>query len=654
MLLWRNWLECKGIASACSLCIVLGLLSASASSQPLPSTTPTGASTSADNIFVPKGAFGKSASEPKTVATVTPAPVKAFAGPSEPSAPIVPRVLLYASPTTRAFFATSGFDVKDNLRTWEVFLRKYKIPYLVLTSVEQLEKSPSGVLLLPSTVAMSDREMQAVINFRTTGGSVLATWLTGVRNEGGEWRGFGFMESALDVKVVGSTESDEHDNFMIVHGDNPVAHSLPAGMRVWLERVKNWYPLRLFGRNSAAQIMGWTRAFVPGKPTATIVFDERSLSNGKLSRSVVLGYPERLWSSAYPHLIEAVAHNALMWLLRQPDVYVSAWPAPYTSAFVMAVYSPDVIDEVDLDFAKQLEAAGGHATYYVLSENAKKAANIVKQIQSRGHEVGFMGDRFKGFKDQPLVEQAKRFDTMRREFKEAGIDVAPDVGFYAPMESFDKNTEKLLKERSFGHYVAFMDASEARLPFVAPIDVGMAKPAKPLVVLPRTQSGPEDEESEGATGMRDFLSELAHAEQMAGLSVVRIPNQTVLDKAQVTEMFSQLKARRDRMWIASASQVADWWRERERVSANLETGDAGPLLVVSIAGSGPLKPAATVWVNLPQSGGTLRLVARDGNARVPRITGVDARRVAVVLEGFAPGEYRWTMYFDRPIASGAK
>lgn len=608
----------------------------------------------AAGFFVPAGAFGKLPAD-STQTQVSPMAASARLAVSSVglSPPLILEVFLYASPTTQNYFAKGGIDAKVNIQQWEVFLRKYKIPFQTVASVDKLEKAQPGILLLPSSVALSAREKQAVTSFRAKGGGVLASWLTGVRGEKGEWQGFDFMENTLDVRVVGNTEADENDNFMMPHGDNPVTHSLPAGLRIWLDRPKDWYPLRLAGRHPAAQIMDWSRAFVLGKPTSTIVFDERLQSSGQLSRSVVLGYPERLWLTADPKLLEAIAHNSLMWLLRRPDAYLSAWPYPYKSAFVMAVDSGEVIADTDVNFAQALENAGGRATYYVVSENAVKSADNLKKIKARGHEIGYLGDRFAGFRDQSSAVQMGRLDAMVKGLKSAGVEVAEDAGFHAPMESYDKNTEKLLKERAFGHYIAFMDSTDTRLPFLAPLEAGSAPTAKRVVVLPRTQNGPEDsmEEGDSEVGLKSFLSELELSEQMGGLSVVRVPNQSLLTAAQSGEIFKHLKARRDRMWLATSGQVADWWRERERVTARLEAGVTAPQLTVTVKAGPPLQQAATVLINLPESGSIVRLVARGSYEKLPKVASVDPWRAAVVLDGLASGEYQWYVYFDRAAAA---
>ena len=614
------------------------------------------------NFFLPAGLFAKTTGEPLR-ASISAIPI--LAKPIAPATPKIittrakmPDVFVYASRTTRAYLSAGGVDALVNTQMWEEFLRKYDIPFEVVTTVERLETKLNGVLLLPSVVALSEREKQAVISFREKGGGVLASWLTGVRNEYGEWRGFGFMETALDVKVVGSTESEEDDTFIIPHGDNPVTHQVPAGFRVWMERIKEWYPLRLVGRHSAAQVMDWSRSIAAEKQSSTIVFDERDQLSGSSSRTVVLGFPERLWVSADAKMLEPILLNSLMWLLRQPDAYTSAWPYPYTSAFVWAIDAADTMTDADLRYGKMVGGLGGQATYYVLSEQAEKAADILKKIQTEGHEIAYLGDRFEGFKDMSTGAQSKRFDTMMREMKEAGVELTANAGFHPPMESYDRTTEKLLKARSFGYLVAGLDASEARLPFAETNNVEGTEinPDYTMIVLPRTQSDPEDLMSEGdpVGGMKLFLNELDLAEQMAGLSVVRISNKSSLTDGQFAEIFKQLKKKRPRMWLASAGQVAQWWRQRGRVSISLDSKNVPPLLTVRINGDKPLQQAANVWVNLPVSGSSLRLVAAQYQEKLPKTASIDSWRSAVVLDGLLPGEHSWYLYFDRSVVRNTK
>ena len=599
-----------------------------------------------DGFFIPVGYFEKAAREARSGTSVNAAAKREIErNPPASHTPPVMVVALYDSPATRDYFAKGGLDATTRIQAWEVFLRKYKIPYEIVSSADELEKITPGVLVLPSSVALSDREQRAVVNFRTKGGGVLASWLTGVRNEQGEWRGFAFMESALNVKVVGTNETDRDDTIMMPHGDNPVTHYLPSGFRIWLERIRHWQPLRLTGAHSAAHLMDWSRTFNPDRPGAAIVFDERGQTSGRLSRSVVLGYPERLWISADPKLLEAITHNSLMWLLRQPAAYTAAWPYPHVSAFVMTLDIPGGVTDTDLNLAKLFKDSGAPATYYVLSANAVKSAAKLRQLQAMGHEIAFLGDRFEDFKNQSPVVQAKRFDSMHKETKDAGIVVGTDVGFSPPMESFDNTTRDLLRQRAFGHFMASMDASEARLPFIDPGDFNAAKP---LVVLPRTHRGIEPVLSEhyAEQGLGVFLDELDLSEKMAGLSIIKISQETFVTTEEWVRLFAQLNGRRGRVWLATAGQVAESWRQQAQVTVRLEAGDPAPLLHVTIKGAMPLSQAVAVWVNLPVSNSSLRLTSRDGFARSPKIGQIDEWRAAIVLDGLAPGEYRWNLHFD--------
>ncbi|NDP48474.1 MAG: polysaccharide deacetylase family protein [Sulfuriferula multivorans] len=569
---------------------------------------------------------------------------------TEPALPTGPVAWLYASAPTKTYLIKTGVDASVNVRVWETFLRKYQIPYFRVGSVEALEKMQSGVLILPSTVVLGEREKSAIVNFRGRGGSVLSTWLTGVRNETGEWSGFDFMERTLDVRVVGNTEDAEDDNFIIVHGDNPVSHHLAAGTRVWTERVKDMLPLRLVGKHYAAQIMDWSRTFSSKKKTGVITFDERPEASGKSSRSVVLGYPEQVWLSADPKLIEAMAYNAVLWLLRQPEAYVAAWPHPYHGGFVLAVEAAEEVAEVDLDFAKKLEESGAKGTYYVLGENISKSAAVVKKLQARGHEIGYFGDKFEGFKNQSATKQATRLATMRKLIADAGVVLPANASFDAPMDSYDQTTAQLLVDGSFGSYIAFMDDTEARLPIFAKQS---GDHRRPTVVLPRTQAGPEEsiEEGDPEVGLQNFFDELTLSGQMGALSIIRIPAQSLLTEKQRGEVVSYLKSHRESLWLSTSSKVAQWWRDRSRVSARIEPDPKAPLLIVTVLAESSPKELVAIQVNLPYIGARLRLESPQAHKPSPTVGKVDAWRSAVLLDELAPGEYRWYLHFDPPATS---
>jgi hypothetical protein len=574
------------------------------------------------------------------------------AGDASPDAskPIGPVVWLFSSPSTQSQLLKTGVDAGISTRVWENFLRKYKIPFNRISNTEALPRTGSGVLLLPSVVVLSDAEKLAIANFRAQGGSVLATWLNGVRNDAGDWVGFDFMQKTLGVRVAGNTEDAEDDNFMIVYGDNPITNHLPAGTRVWLDRIKDLLPLRLSAQYHAAEIMDWSRTFAPEKTTGLITFEERKVNNGMTSRAVVMGYPEQLWLSADPKLIEAIAYNALNWLFRQPQAYVAAWPFPRQAGFVMAVEAAEELAEVDLDFAKKLESVGARGTYYILGDSSAKSASVVRKIQARGHEIAYFGDKFDGFKDQSLATQGKRLDTMRKMVEDAGIKVNARASFSAPMDSYDKVTQQLLQERGFDNYIAFMDASDGRLPIFAKTEADVRKST---VILPRTQRGPEEsiEEGDPDEGLQKFLDEVDLVTRMGGLVISRIPAQTILTPEQQQTVFSYLQTKKDNLWMTSSRNIAQWWRDRARIAARLEPTEKGLQLKVTVLGALSPKDPVAIWINLPYVGAVLRLESPIINNPLPATGAIDAWRTAVILEELVPGEYEWNIHFENTAST---
>lgn len=602
-----------------------------------------------EETFIPKGAFSNSALKkglPITYGIELSDSDKASTIGS--TSALTPMVLLYTSPTSKKYYEGTGLNFQVNVRVWELFLNKYKIPFKIINTPDKLEASEPSVLILPSLVALSEREKQAIVRLRLRGGSVLSTWLTGVRDERGAWQGFSFMKTGLGVDVLGDTEAEEEENFMMAYGDTPVLHSLEAGQRVWLQRLNGVYPLRLQGQQSAAQIMNWSRSSAGEKVNTILAFGEQRQTSGLLSRSISVGYSEHLWLSADPKAMEAVAHNALTWLARQPNARLSNWPHPYSGALSIAVDAPEVVDDLDIQFADMVSQIGSKATFYIPTINAAKSAPALRKLQSNGHSVGFMSDRFEGFKGQSETKQASRLDAMLKEFSLANLSTGPTLGFNPPMGSQDNVTRDWINQSGFTYYVTFMSETEGRLPVLIPRKQGVTSTSLPLVMLPRTQNGPEDlmDEGDPEEGLQKYMAEFDSSLAMGGLLLIRFPNQTLLTEDQLDAIFGQFKRNDRRLWSASNGTVSHWWLDRNRVKVDMSLIKGSLSLVVTVDGLSPLSFTPSVTVNLPYANDTLKLVALD-NATALSVTPLDPWRVAVALDQLGPGTHRWHMHFER-------
>lgn len=555
-------------------------------------------------------------------------------------------VWLYVSRASQAQLMTLGTDPTTGVRIWENYLRAKNIRYARITSATDLNRiAASGVLLLASTLVLSEPEKQAVMHWRNRGGSVLSTWLTASHSETGQPLGDAFMSDVLDVRVAGNTQGEEDDTFMIVHGDNPVAHQLPAGTRVWLERVPKQLPLRLIGKQEGAQIMDWSRDYDAQKPSGLLTFNERKMPSGQFSRTVTLGYPEQNWLRSDPKHLDAITGGILSWLWRRPSAYLGAWPHPYESGFLLAVQAAEPVAEVDVDIAKTFRAMGGRATYYVHGGNAGKAAAAIKAVQALGHDIGYFGDRFEGFKDQSETTQNERLDTMQKQLADAGIAIAAPPSFSAPLDSYDQTTQRLVQARKFDNFLAFMEVTDSSLPFVSSRNAdGLGE----TVVLPRTLIGPEEtiEQGDPAVGLGNFLKLLDLSAHMGGLSVVRLPAQSLLVPAQRKLVLDKVASLRKRVWMASAKQIAQWWRSREQVSVALEPHPRGYLLSAVVAHPLAAQEPLSIWINLPRPDSRVRLLPLHKGDKLPPVVAVDSLRAAIVLNAPVVGKQAWLLQFE--------
>lgn len=558
-------------------------------------------------------------------------------------------VWLYVSLASQTHLMKLGADPTTGTRIWEHYLRSNQLPFARVTVADDLTRiSTPALLILASSVVLSDAEKQAVLEWRNRGGSVLSTWLTATHSPSGESMNLDFMRDVLDVSVVGNTQDEADDIFMTMHGDQPVSHSLQAGTRVWLPRIPNQLPLRLVGKHEAAQIMNWSRSFAMKTPAGLISYNERKMPSGRHSRTVTLGYPERSWQSANPDQLKAVTGEVFAWLRRQPSAYLSAWPFPYQSVSLLAVQAAEQLGDGDAAIAKKLSDMGGRSTFYVNSSLAEKGAPLIKKVQGIGHEIAYYGDSFEGFKGQPKSKQAERMDAMQKQFAEAGIVVPMPASFAAPLESYDATTQGLLQDRKFDNYLAFMEVSESSLPFFANKS---DTTSEGTVVLPRTLIGPEDAlDDDPDTGLDNFLVGLELSARMGGMSVVRIPSQSLLLPEQRKRIWEKMSAMREKVWMASAKQIAEWWRNRDRVRVNLESHPQGYVVSATVARAVEVQEPLSILVNLPHPNSRVLLQALKPGDKLPEVRMVDPWRAAITMRAPVAGHYAWLLKFEESAA----
>lgn len=626
----------------CMAAVLLALAACASTRKPVQKQSAGLMTPIAADYFIPADTFAADGLR----ATAPPA-APVLQGTSSPNA-FVSEVQVYFSAHSATYFRKGGLDGSLNVLLWERFLKKYAFPHRVLDGIDALEAAPPGVLVLPSDVALSDRELAAIQRYRQQGGSVLATWMFATRNEGGSWRGFDAAETLLGIRIRGFTGPHEEDRYLNATGDSLVGHALPACQRIWTERAVGWYPLRVEAPRTAAQWHNWSRTLPGAKPNAAMAFDETALQGGGASRMVYLGWPERLWMGADPRSHEAILYDSITWLLRQPSAYLATWPHPYRSAYVPIVYMADVFNHNDLPFAQALADQGLQATYFLLSHELDKSTPTLAQISAMGHRLAYEGDVCEGFRDLAPAEQETRLDTMLQEIQAQPVKMEQAAGFNAPMDDEDANTRTAVASRPFAYMIASDNGTDTCLPYAAEQSTAAARPS-PLLVLPRIHRGAEEmlEDYDEDEALVTQHAELASMANLGGLSISRFANQSLLSADALADLAKAVNAHKPTMWAASASQVALWWHERQRVQVELTGTASDAQLIITIEGDAAVASPMSVWVNLPHPDATLELTPID-DAPSLTVQPDDALRSAVLLSGLGPGRHVWRVDFRRP------
>jgi peptidoglycan/xylan/chitin deacetylase (PgdA/CDA1 family) len=551
-------------------------------------------------------------------------------------------VILYESEGTRAHFASVGGNYENLLTPWRNYFSEKGRSFRVYKTAAELAKLKTGVLVLPSALALSEAERNAVLAFRDKGGSVLATWATGTRNETGGWVGWQFLEK-LGATHVAELPNDVDSRQLVLNGESPLSHTHPAGQRLWMGKTSEAL-LRLKGESSVGRFMNWARVADDARRSeGAVVFSE---TKETASRAVVFAFSESAWESR-PFAAHILIDDTLKWLLHEAIAVRAAWPEGKVAAQVIEMDTEEGFEN-SLNFASQMQAAKYPATFYVLTSAAKAHPEVLTTL-SKNFEIAFHGDVHESFKDANPAAQQKRISTMLTDMATLLPADKNRTGFRAPTEGYDSNTELSLQKFGFKHHAVDPQRSDGRLPVFAKIPE--IPPQEDLIVLPRTQRDDINlalhnmTVEQTAKALTDDFDEALGTGALGWLSV---HSQNFLSTGNLAKAFpdylAYVKKNRAKVWVASAGQVAHWWRQREHF--RLESVYNGKRLDfnVTVKGENPIQ-GASVIVMLPQKGLLPHVLGTKVGMEMPTVTLLDDYRALLAFSTLSPGHYSYQTTF---------
>lgn len=561
--------------------------------------------------------------------------------------PTSTRVVLYTSPTTRAYFAKIGGNYDTLLTPWREYFINRKHNVIEIGDLSKLRGVERGVLVLPSTVAMGEGDRAEIASFIKRGGSVLATWATGTRNGNGDWEGWQFLET-LGVKTVGELPVESESRQLILSGESPLSHTLASGQRIWMSKTSESL-LRFKGDQVAGRFMNWARITEDEyRNEGAIVYSETKAASTGSSRSVAFAFSESAWES-HPLLAYNLIDDTLQWLLRSPAIVRSAWPNGKQSAQVIEMDTEEGFSN-SLAFGALLRSILDYRpTFYVLTSVGKEFPGVVNQL-AKDFEIAYHGDVHDSFKGQLAPLQEQRILNMQQQMASVLSDTKRIDGFRAPTEGYSQITERLLQKYGIRHHAVDPQRTEGRLPdFLKQEDVGRDDS---LVLLPRTQRDDINLANQNLNveqTTQALIDDFDLARETGALGWLSVHSQNfkpddVLFKA-LPAYLAHVKKNYGTMWLANAGQVANWWRERDRFK--LSSKQLGQRLEfnITITGDQPVSGASMI-VMLPQKGVLPTVRTLKIGFKEPVISKIDDFRAAVVFDTLAPGNYAYQVTFS--------
>ena len=552
-------------------------------------------------------------------------------------------IAIYSSPNTDRYFSEIGGNYQRLTNPWRGYFKDRELDVSELNTIESLREFGGGIIILPSAVALSDEEKAAILKFQSQGGSVLATWATGTRNQKSEWLGWDFL-AQLGAKSWGEMSADSEAHYLVLDGESPLSYTHAAGMRIWMGKTAE-HPLLLSGEKIAGRVMDWARIPVIEQAGQGAIVYSNGASNG--GRCAVYSFAESSWESQ-PQPIYTLIDDTLSWLTHRPAIVKSAWPNGKRAAEIVEMDTEEGFPNA-LRFASMMSSVGYKGSFFILTSVAKLYPDVLFTL-AKDFDLGYHGDIHISFKDQPEAQQAQRIDSMIADMHALLPEHAPLTGFRAPTEGYDKTTEKLLQARGIRFHVADPNSTEARLPFFDKIE-GVDN-ADTIVVLPRTQRDDINlakQELSVEQTAQALIEDLRYTMDMSALGLLSVHSQNYGDSANLTKamptFLTELKKHRDKLWLASSSQVSQWWRERDRLKVSSEILGKRMEFDVTIQGDKPFD-GASLTLMLPQKGMTANIQGIKTGMPDVKVVRIDDYRVSVQFDKLEPGNYAYQVTFE--------
>jgi peptidoglycan/xylan/chitin deacetylase (PgdA/CDA1 family) len=516
------------------------------------------------------------------------------------------------------------------VRAWRDALRAAGADVRVVSSNALAGARDAAVLVVPSSPCLTIATREAIAAATARGQGVVITGAAGTHDAGCRPIGWGLVTQLTGASRVEPVER-RGMVYVTLPAAGPLAIGLPPGARLDLDPAGQ-VALRLAGRDG--YYSGYT--LLP-EPAAGLALVDAAVVHASVGRGRVVYWgfeledvAETPWNRA---LVRLLLRNSVAWAAGTPQAAADAWPAGRRAAAVIA-------HDVEHQFTNvrhaldSLRDIGVRTTFYLTSNIATDNQRLTRALAGIG-EIGTHSEDHRLLGGTPPDSQRARLAVTQRELAELLGDSVR--GLRPPEEQFDRATMAAWLEAG-GTYVFGANNARVAAPELLAID------GDTIVLLGRVNAddfvmtGP-DAPRGGAALAATFLGEFANVRALGGLYILSYHSQLLSQPEHVPVLARVVRgiAADSGTWVATAGDVADWWRARAALGVRL-TAERGGRLRLVVRNAGPrLVHDAVVRVVLPPRTRVVRadallLEAPAGFARVamPPLPAGAARTVVLV------------------------
>lgn len=483
-------------------------------------------------------------------------------------------VAVFVSPRNAGYFP-DGTWYDRSVDAWAAVAVRLGGDVRSVRSAEEIEAmAPGEVLLVPEAPCLTGAEFQAIRGHARGGGGVVANWALGARDGSCEWIGWGALAAlteAEDVREVSGREA----LFLTVPGGVALSPGLDPGSRIEL-RPDPSLALRIDG----ARVFwsDWALNPFPDESGGGADVAAATLRNERGGRVAWFGFRLGQAATAADSVKMArLVENGLLWAAELPMAALAPWPRGNRAALMLTL---DVESRARnaLDAAAYLAGIGMPATFFAVSQLVEGDDELAEALLSAG-EVGSQTTDHKPVAGLTAQDQGIRLRRSRGDI-EAWTGI-PAAGLRPPLETFDELTVRAWDAAGGGYILAVNEGRSA-----SPELHRTGRGQRTLPVLPRllkddhnvyVQEGADDD----ALLAEAWLDGIAKLRSLGGLAVVAGHTQIMNsdDRLAAWGAVADTARAQGDWWIATGSEVADWWKGRARARLTFVPSlpDAGPL-----------------------------------------------------------------------------